>query len=190
MATSGENFTRICDALTKGALKGKYEPNKYPINVAQHFKKWFTDEEFEDEGLEEEFGEDGSHDEGFFIEYLKENTNLKDKQLKAIWEDLSRAHLGTLINDNNDNENELDDSKIDPIGPGPDFSAFAISITKNEIKFIEKQMRLQCDDLRAKSDEVDKSLYSIIQIGKQNNIGPLLTYLVDSYNRFRIQKKK
>jgi len=64
------------------------------------------------------------------------------------------------------------------------------------LQCIDHVLSVQCEHLRPQDlalkelKTMDKGTYSIIQIGKQNKNQPLLTYLADSFNRYRIQKRK
>eukprot|EP01084_Bolivina_argentea_P128084 226458_1 len=60
---------------------------------------------------------------------------------------------------------------------------YHLSVTDERIQFIRKQIEKQCESY------YDPVMYIIIQIGKQNGNKPLLMYLVDAYNRFRIKRR-
>ena len=71
--------------------------------------------------------------------------------------------------------------------------SYMLRTTKQQLRDIHDLLHKQCRPLKfrqAVKNIQDKSLYRILAIGKENNNHPLLMYLVDAYNRYRIQKRK
>lgn len=151
--------------------------------------------------MNDEFVE-GDFDDSLFIEWLKDpedervGMSVKDENtLKEIFNDL-RSILekmdGNTVFDSDSEEEEKGTEHIEP-GPGDESNVnYNIIVTKDGINLIERLLKKQCEDLRVKAimAETDKATYSIIKIGKQNKDQPLLMYICDAYNRYRIMKRK
>ena len=80
--------------------------------------------------------------------------------------------------------------KIRQKGPYTSDNKYNIIVTDDGISLIERLLKKQCDDLRVMEimSSQYKATYGIIMIGKQNNNQPLLMYLCDAFNRYRIMK--
>eukprot|EP01084_Bolivina_argentea_P009942 18552_1 len=199
---------RIVSALTEGGLKGKYTADSsYGIDLAQAFKSFIQEEAFGDDGMEDEFG-DNRLEESFFIDWLKEEKGVAEATANTIWGDLNKAFKGEYddakkdqteeeeeeskqVEGGNDEEEEMIDSTV---LDDDQYKNYNISVSEGNLRHIEQQLTIQCNDLRLQSESSDaahdRATYSVLQIGKQNRNQPLLCYLVDSYNRYRIQRRK
>eukprot|EP01084_Bolivina_argentea_P237020 398448_1 len=179
------NIKRIFIALTEGGLVGKYTEDKCGIDLSEAFFQFIIEEEFEDEQIPEEFG-DGALEESFFADWLTTTKELSESKAQSIWTDLNLANKG--IYDPVEQKQNIDE----------DFTAlyrnYNISIRDSDLQFIKQQLKVQCCALMpqgsSNNTKLDKATYAIIQIGKQNNNQPLLMYLVDAFNRYRIQKRR
>ena len=69
---------------------------------------------------------------------------------------------------------------------------YNINVSDEGVNSIGELLNDQCPDLKVKVQMAaqDKATYSIIMVGKQNNNQPLLMYLCDVFNRYRIMRRK
>eukprot|EP01084_Bolivina_argentea_P119406 211716_1 len=164
------NIKRILVALARGALADKYTFDGCGIDLFNAFYEFIIEEEFEDEQIPEEFADDAA-EESFFIDWLIETKEMNESTAIDIWKDLNSAHKGLY----------------DPISETEPVPVYNIEIKDTDLRYIEQQLKIQCGNGWRQRHT---SIYAIIQIGKQNRNQPLLMYLVDAYNRYRIQKRK
>ena len=146
----------------------------------------------------EEFGNNSEFDGCFFIDFLRDEENdregmsIKDEEtLKEIWNDLHIVFIEDHEGKQDTNE-QKEKPAIRPDDNNGSTKKYNITVTEEQINYIENLLRKQCDDLRVKEqvDIKDKATYGIIMVGKQNNNQPLLMYLCDAYNRYRIMRRK
>eukprot|EP01084_Bolivina_argentea_P096435 173386_1 len=175
-----QNINRLMIALHSW-LKDKY----YNIDLVLMLEEFLEEEEFEDDDLGNEFG-DGMREDCLFCDWLKENKGINAYQVDCIWNDLNAALQKRIVPCIAPEKHRNKYNKI----------SYNINVTSDNLKWIEEQLSVQCPDLliqgqrnRNRSLDIDRATYSILQIGKQNGSCPILMWLVDSFNRFRIQKR-
>eukprot|EP01083_Nonionella_stella_P023562 65196_1 len=202
------NINRIIHALTKGQFRGKYTKQAFGIDLSDAFQEFVIEEEFEDDAMECEFG-DGQYSESFFIDWLNEEKGIQNEsKLNEIWNDLHHAfktqHILLPIQ-----------QSLLPIFGYARCGALYIPIeiiqlihqyyyyqntnpfeqlhvSDKQILLMDRQLRNQCDYLHSGLEITccAQDICKILQIGKQNGNIPLLIYLIDAHNRFRIQYRK
>ena len=91
------NIQRIIQSLRSG--NGKYKWQK--TDLLELFQIYLDNEQLEDDGIDDEFGDDSSFNECFFIEWLRDEDDerpgmcIKDEDLLLrIWNYLHDTHVG------------------------------------------------------------------------------------------------
>eukprot|EP01084_Bolivina_argentea_P107552 192305_1 len=204
------NINRITAALNNNALKDKYANLDNDMDLAVVFQEFLDEQEYSDSDMEHEFG-DECKDDCSFNDWLKEEKGVEDSIVYNIWTDLNLAFKSAyeesdiLLKTKYDriNYNILMYSQLYFSGPShvnviP--HNFNIVVSDYKLQWIDLELEKQCSVLRInpghssrhskKQRELDKATYSLLQIGKQNDNIPMLMWLVDSFNRFRIQRRK
>eukprot|EP01083_Nonionella_stella_P269454 911688_1 len=195
------NINRIINALTKG----EYTKQAFGIDLSEAFQEFVVEEEFEDDAMECEFG-DGQYSESFFIDWLNEVKGIQDEsKLNGIWNDLNHAfktHIQpSLLSVCGYTRCAVLYIPIEIIHLIHQYYYYQntnpiehLQVSVKQILRMDQQLRKQCDYLHEYYDQevqdICWDISKVLQIGKQNGNIPLLIYLIDSHNRFRIQYRK